>query len=228
MFTLITFATRWGSRYGGINSFNTDLLSAFGFAFGQNVKVICFVTTDADGDSIAASRVNVDLVALPYEPRSQILGSEHGCAAIDELARRNIKYDPSTTIWLGHDRITGEAAVLAAKLGGGRSAVIHHMSYVDYEPYAENTQSAQIKIRAQTTLLQSADLVFAVGPLLRDAVVYNLLFAAASETLRTIAADPRHLGADIGFLAVLHTWDLIRSGICRVGLHSPAARVAGP
>jgi len=38
-------------------------------------------------------------------------------------------------------------------------------------------------------------------------VVYNLLFAAASETLRTIAADPRHLGADIGFLAVLHAWD---------------------
>ncbi len=38
-------------------------------------------------------------------------------------------------------------------------------------------------------------------------VVYNLLFSAASETLRTIAADPRHLAADIGFLAVLHTWD---------------------
>ena len=38
-------------------------------------------------------------------------------------------------------------------------------------------------------------------------VVYNLLFSAASQTLRTIAADPRHLGADIGFLAVLHTWD---------------------
>jgi len=38
-------------------------------------------------------------------------------------------------------------------------------------------------------------------------VVYNLLFSAASETLHTIAADPRHLGADIGFLAVLHTWD---------------------
>ena len=38
-------------------------------------------------------------------------------------------------------------------------------------------------------------------------VVYNLLFAAVSKTLRTIAADPRHFGADIGFLAVLHTWD---------------------
>lgn len=37
-------------------------------------------------------------------------------------------------------------------------------------------------------------------------VVYNILFASVAETLRTIAADPKHLGADIGFLAVLHTW----------------------
>ena len=37
-------------------------------------------------------------------------------------------------------------------------------------------------------------------------VVYTILFRAASETLRTIAADPKHLGAKIGFLAVLHTW----------------------
>jgi hypothetical protein len=36
--------------------------------------------------------------------------------------------------------------------------------------------------------------------------VYDILFQAASETLRTIAADPKHLGAEIGFLAVLHTW----------------------
>ena len=37
-------------------------------------------------------------------------------------------------------------------------------------------------------------------------VVYDILFRAASETLRTIAADPKHLGAEIGFLALLHTW----------------------
>ncbi len=37
-------------------------------------------------------------------------------------------------------------------------------------------------------------------------MVYDILFRAASETLRTIAADPKHLGAEIGFLAVLHTW----------------------
>jgi Putative transposase/Transposase zinc-binding domain len=38
------------------------------------------------------------------------------------------------------------------------------------------------------------------------AVVYAILFRAAAGTLRTIAADPKHLGAEIGLVAVLHTW----------------------
>jgi len=36
--------------------------------------------------------------------------------------------------------------------------------------------------------------------------LYGILFRTAAETLRTIAADPKHLGAEIGFFAVLHTW----------------------
>jgi Putative transposase len=38
------------------------------------------------------------------------------------------------------------------------------------------------------------------------AVIYDLLFKAASETVLTIAADPKHLSARIGITAVLHTW----------------------
>jgi hypothetical protein len=37
-------------------------------------------------------------------------------------------------------------------------------------------------------------------------VFYGILFRAASEALLQIGADPKHLGARIGFLAVLHTW----------------------
>jgi len=37
-------------------------------------------------------------------------------------------------------------------------------------------------------------------------VVYDLLFKASAETMLTIAADPKHLGAKIGITAVLHTW----------------------
>ena len=38
------------------------------------------------------------------------------------------------------------------------------------------------------------------------AVIYDLLFKASAETLITIAADPKHLGARVGLTAVLHTW----------------------
>ena len=54
--------------------------------------------------------------------------------------------------------------------------------------------------------------VFALPPAIgamayqNKAKVYGLLFKAASETLITIAADQKHLGADIGIIAVLHTW----------------------
>ena len=37
-------------------------------------------------------------------------------------------------------------------------------------------------------------------------VIYNLLFQSASETLTQLARDPKHLGAEIGFIAILHTW----------------------
>ena len=38
-------------------------------------------------------------------------------------------------------------------------------------------------------------------------LVYNLLFHASAETLLEIARDPRHLGAEIGFFSVLHSWN---------------------
>jgi len=47
-----------------------------------------------------------------------------------------------------------------------------------------------------------------IGPLALQnrRLVYGLLLRAVSQTLATIARDPQHLGAQIGFLAVLHTW----------------------
>jgi Putative transposase len=36
--------------------------------------------------------------------------------------------------------------------------------------------------------------------------LYGILFRTTAQTLLTMAADPKHLGAEIGFFAVLHTW----------------------
>ncbi len=52
-----------------------------------------------------------------------------------------------------------------------------------------------------TVPAEIADIAFT-----NKAAIYDLLFRAASETMLTIAADPRHLGARIGITAVLHTW----------------------
>jgi len=40
-------------------------------------------------------------------------------------------------------------------------------------------------------------------------VVYGILFRAASETLKELTEDPKHLGAEVGFIAILHTWSQI-------------------
>jgi len=47
-----------------------------------------------------------------------------------------------------------------------------------------------------------------LNPLVRynEELLYKLLFTAVSETLLTLAKDPRHLGADLGFISILHTW----------------------
>ncbi len=55
-------------------------------------------------------------------------------------------------------------------------------------------------------------LVFTLPKLIADIayqnkrVIYDLLFKASAETMLTIAADPKHLGAKVGFTSVLHSW----------------------
>jgi len=47
--------------------------------------------------------------------------------------------------------------------------------------------------------------IAAIG-LQNKAIVYDILFKAAAQTIRDIAADPKHLGAETGMIAILHTW----------------------
>jgi hypothetical protein len=65
---------------------------------------------------------------------------------------------------------------------------------------------------AELLLVQYFHQVFTIPAALADiayqnkAVIYDLLFKASAETILTIAAGPKHLGAKIGFISVLHTW----------------------
>ena len=48
---------------------------------------------------------------------------------------------------------------------------------------------------------------FAPLALQNKRVIYDLLFRTSAETLLEVARNPEHLGADIGFFSVLHTWN---------------------
>jgi tetratricopeptide (TPR) repeat protein len=161
---LFVFATRWGPTHGGINSFNFELLAAIAQKYARAVEVTCFVAHAADDEVQSASRNSVKLIELGGDDKAPMGGSaSHAAVAL------NLHATSSEVVWLGHDRISGAAAVDAATQTGTSSAVIHHMSYVDYESYAEGSAAAYSKKEEQRRIFQNADIVLAVGPLLRDA-----------------------------------------------------------
>jgi hypothetical protein len=75
-------------------------------------------------------------------------------------------------------------------------------------------------------------LVFTLPALIADlayqnkAVIYDALFKAAAETLLTIAADPKYLGARIGLTAVLHTWGSALTHHPHVHIIAPGGGIA--
>ena len=76
-----------------------------------------------------------------------------------------------------------------------------------------SAQAAWLAAREAALLdVPSFHVVFTLPHTLSPVVLQNprplstCLFQAVADTLRTVARDPRHLGADLGFLAVLHTW----------------------
>jgi hypothetical protein len=114
------------------------------------------------------------------------------------------------------------AACRTAELGGhveecdrcGHQQIAYNSCRNRHCPKCQATAAAQWMEAREAELLpvEYFHVVFTLpavlGPiaLQNQRVVYGLLFRAAAETLQQIAADPKHLGAEIGFLAVLHTW----------------------
>src|SRR4051794_30440820 len=114
------------------------------------------------------------------------------------------------------------AACRTAALGGhveecdrcGHRQIAYNSCRNRHCPKCQATAAAQWVAAREAELLpvEYAHVVFTLpavlGPiaLQNPRGVYNLLFRAAAETLQQIAADPKHLGAEIGFVAVLHTW----------------------
>src|SRR5579862_9438877 len=123
----------------------------------------------------------------------------------------------------GQRRVSRDiAACRTAVLGGhveacdqcGHLRIAYNSCRNRHCPKCQATAAAQWMENRRTELLpvEYFHVVFtlppAIGPiaLQNPKEIYGILFKAAAETLQQIAADPKHLGAEIGVLAVLHTW----------------------
>jgi len=174
-FTLVAFATAWGPKFGGINAFNTDLLQAIAAAHWQWLNVICVVAACDEAD-IKTARAQDLITLISLGISTGAMGPEH----VPLVASKIGTPDSEHTVWLGHDRITGAIANAMAAEHGGRSALIHHMSYDHYESFAENSQTATEKRHVQKELFEAATVRMAVGPLLRDALA-DMLDVTSSD-----------------------------------------------
>lgn len=96
----------------------------------------------------------------------------------------------------------------------GHTAIAFNSCRNRHCPKCQGSQAREWMGARQAELLEVSyfHVVFTLPPRIgaiayqNKAVVYDLLFKASSETLLTIAADPKRLGAKIGFTSVLHTW----------------------
>lgn len=148
----VLFSTSWSAENGGINAINYDLASAL----NANAQEIYVIVSDAtEPNRIDAARLGIKL-RVASDDYSKL---HNWLPTLLEDFKSSLAGE---CIWVGHDTITGGAALLARKTLGGKSVLLHHMDYSNY--YHLKNKDGNIKISSQKALLKEADVVFAVGP----------------------------------------------------------------
>ena len=157
---IVIFATAWGSRYGGINSFNHDFCRHLANSGDiQGKKVVCIVEEDprlASGEDC-----HVTLLYIPTLSNAE--------DDISRIVKGLERHKMSPGYFAGHDAQTGRRAIDASRYVADSSipvAVFHHMDYRAYT-FLQGEDNAS-KVREQEAILRDADIVFAVGPLLKE------------------------------------------------------------
>jgi hypothetical protein len=163
-------ATAWGPKHGGINAFNMDFSIGLTSYLSGTRKVFCAAFSPSEEDVAHARKQQVHLVRVDRPVDSAAYDKSW---ALDVWNRFKKEY-PHECIdwWVGHDVTTGWAAVEGPAVAGhGKSALIMHMNYADYQAYKGGVgQRAAEKELSQRQLFSLADRCLANGPLLRDAL----------------------------------------------------------
>jgi glycosyltransferase involved in cell wall biosynthesis len=179
--SVAVLATAWGPRYGGINSLNRPLCEAL--AKECRSTIICVVPRASSTDRKEADRSGVRLLSLDVD--GDDFGESLGAIAAERVAAEGLL---PVSHWVGHDAITGAAALEARKATPSASTVvIHHMDYRAYETFKDyDALRAEQKVGEQRRILSEADFVCAVGPKLTKSARDHLTRSAAADPAKTV------------------------------------------
>lgn len=154
-------ATRWGSEFGGINTFNSGLCMAVG---ALSSPAYCLVEQATESEVAIAAGRGVALIVI-----GQALDqSETTLRRIADLT--SALREKTQLCWVGHDLWTGAIAIECAVQLGGRSVVIHHMDFDAYAALKYADIDAEARGQSQGLMLRRADIAMAVGPVLTESV----------------------------------------------------------
>jgi glycosyltransferase involved in cell wall biosynthesis len=163
---IVSLATAWGPKFGGINAFNRDFAVGLKAELRSGGRVFCAVIDPTDAEIADAESCGVEIVRV----RKGVGQAEFGIDGIGDVATW-LKSQPerlAIDVWIGHDVVSGAAAQHASAQLGGAAALIHHMSYINYQAFKHNSSvAADSKHFQQRNLFGQNSQLFGVGPLLQ-------------------------------------------------------------
>ena len=229
MQNIMLLATAWGSKHGGINAFNMDFAHGLVDYLKGTGQVFCSVFNASREDHEDAQRHGVTLLPINKPTDSPSYDNSWGYEVWKTF--HQIYPDRKIDWWVAHDVISGAAAVEGpAASNYGRTAVIMHMSYIDYASYKHGSGvNAVKKDQQQRKIFKQAHKHFAVGPLLydamRDIVGDNVTMLVPGFATITSNPSKAHLNL-ITFGRMDRESDRIKQGTLAVAGFASACRMA--
>ncbi|MBE9126226.1 MULTISPECIES: glycosyltransferase family 4 protein [unclassified Coleofasciculus] len=179
---LVFFATAWGSRHGGINSFNYDLCEALAKLLAEpghpNLKVVCIVNEGKYAEVEEAKSLGVELIVIPHQAEPTL--------DINSVSSQLKGCEIKPVYVLGHDVHTGLRAIKLSEHINVPVAVFHHMDYRAYKPFQGKNDKNLIS--RQENILKKADTVFAIGPKLEESAIDKI--RGGEKEVRVIKVQP--------------------------------------
>ncbi len=158
---IVLIATEWGPAEGGINAFNQSLAIGLAKVGGPSVKIACAITGWSHDADLKAKEAGVILLPIKGGDGGRPLET---CGGEIIAWLKSHGMNAPVDLWVGHDVVTGGAAVRAAE-HGGRVALIHHMDYHDYQNLVPGKGEKTTRNHKLQTELFSTEgaLLFGVG-----------------------------------------------------------------